>query len=152
MSNYSIYLGAIGWNHPHWRGDFYPEDMPEDWLLAFYNSQFRCVYLPYETWSKASDDEISDWVRETREGFLFVLEAPGSQDEKRSLFAERFGKRGIFEDKAEIVWLEKEAALRDLSRRIQKAMQSGMPLFLISRDGSMAHMRQVKELMEVMGV
>jgi len=73
MDNYIVYLGAVGWRQEAWRGGFYPEDLPEDWQLSFYNTQFRCVYLPAEYWRNASDEEVANWLQDTREGFRFVL-------------------------------------------------------------------------------
>ncbi len=147
-----MYLGSVGWVHPEWQGDFYPEDMPEDWQLAFYNSQFRCVYLPFEQWRKSSDAEIKNWLQEAREGFVFVLQKADDSDDETSRLAQCFGAKGIFSDQIELVWLEEETDMRQLAQRMQKSVQSGIPLFLIARDSSLTHMRQVKELMDVVGV
>ncbi len=152
MSEYLVYLGAVGWEHPAWAGDFYPEDLPEDWQLPFYNTQFRCVYLPSEFWKNATDAEVAGWLDETREGFRFVLGAPEAFDEEDAPRARRFGERGMAEGQLDIVWLEGEPDLRNLAQRMQKAAQSGAPLYVISRDGALAQLRQASQLMEVLGV
>ena len=152
MSHYGVYLGAVGWVHPQWRGSFYPEDLPTDWELPFYNTQFRCVYLPPEIWRNASNEEIARWLQETREDFRFVLQPPENPDENIGPLAERFGERGIPAGKADLLWLEDEPDMRHLAQHMQKAALSGSPLFLISRDGDLTNLRQVSELMEVLGV
>lgn len=152
MSDYLVYLGAVGWAHAAWKGDFYPEDLPEDWQLSFYNTQFRCVYLPHALWKNATDAEVAGWLDDTLERFRFVLGAPETFDEQDAAKARRFGERGIAESQLDIVWLEGEADLRELARRMQKAAHGGAPLYVISRDGALAQLRQAGQLMEVLGV
>lgn len=152
MGNYSVYLGTVGWEHAEWLGSFYPEGLPEAWQLPFYNTQFRCVYLPCESWRKASDEEIANWLHETQEGFRFVLQVPESMDEADKRMAGRLGGRAVLEGQIDLLWLEGEPELRNLAQRMQMAARSGSPLFLISREGGTAELRRVRELMEVLGV
>lgn len=152
MGNYIVYAGAIGWEHDAWRGDFYPEDLPEDWQLSFYNTQFRCVYLPFEIWRNAKDEEVADWLFDTQEGFRFVLGVQGELDDADKRAAGRFGERGIVEGGDYVIWIQGEPDLRELSRRIQAAAQSQLPLFLISRDGALKPLQKIGELMQVLGV
>lgn len=152
MSEYTVYLGAVGWGHGAWQGDFYPEDMPEDWQLSFYNTQFRCVYLPFEQWRNAADEEVSGWLHDTREGFRFVLGAGLGLDDDDRRKAARFDGRGVLEEEANIVWIEGEADLRDLARRMQAAAQGGIPLYLISREAALKPLQRIGELMLVLGV
>lgn len=152
MANYSVFLGAVGWVHAQWKGDFYPEELPEDWQLPFYNTQYRCVYLTYEAWRKASNEEIADWLRETQSGFRFVLQLPEKADKESIELTKRFGERGVTERQVDLHWVEGVPNLRDLAQRMQKAAQSGVPLFLISRDGVLTQLRQISELIEVLGV
>lgn len=151
MSCYSVYSGAVGWMHASWRGDFYPEDLPDDWQLSFYNTQFRCVYLPYPLWRDVPDEEVAGWLRDTREGFRFVLQMPENSDAETARLAGRFGESGVSEQQVDILWLEGKPDLRDLAQRMLKAAQGGSPLFLILRDGAPGQLRQVGELMDVLG-
>ncbi len=152
MSNYIVYLGSAGWSHAAWRGNFYPEDLPEDWQLSFYNTQFRCAYLPHEQWRDASDEEVSAWLRETIESFRFVLGGAAQSDAGEVEKAARFGERAVREAEADIYWLAGEPDLRELAKRMQKAAQSGVPLYVISRDAALAALGKARELMDVLGV
>jgi hypothetical protein len=152
MSNYIVYSGSVGWAHGAWKGDFYPEDLPEDWQLSFYNTQFRCVYLPPAMWRDAADEEVANWLHETREGFRFVLGTAEGFHEDDAAKASRFGERGVPESQADIIWLEGEPDLRDLAQRMQKAAQSGAPLYLISREAALPQLGKIGSLMEVLGV
>ncbi|MCD6705114.1 MAG: hypothetical protein LT080_01500, partial [Thiobacillus sp.] len=69
-----VLVGASGWQHPAWRGGFYPEDLPDDWLLSYYNTQLQAVYLPAAVWQAASETTWAQWLHDTRDGFYFVLE------------------------------------------------------------------------------
>jgi hypothetical protein len=152
MSNYSVYLGAVGWSHARWESDFYPEDLPKDWQLAFYSTQFRCVYLPYEMWRSASDKEVADWLHETRDSFHFVLQRAEGSGEQDNLLARRFGERGIPDSQINLIWLEGDPDLRSLARSIQEVAQKDGQLYLISRDAELTQLRQVSELMDVLGI
>ena len=48
MSDKNITVGSYGWRHPHWRGSFYPEDLPEDWQLSYYSNEFSVVMVTDE--------------------------------------------------------------------------------------------------------
>lgn len=149
---YTVYSGAVGWEHPAWAGDFYPEDLPDEWQLSFYNTQFRCVYLPYERWSTASAEDIDRWLNETQDGFRFILQVPADKSEIDESNLRRFGVRGILENQADLLWLEGKQDLRDLAKRIQIALNGGIPVHLISRDGDLAQLMQVSELMALLCV
>ncbi len=152
MNNYSVYLGTVGWSHAAWRGNFYPEDLPEDWQLSFYNTQFRCAYLHHEQWVDAGDEEVSAWLRETLEGFRFVLGGAAQSNAGEVEKAARFGDRAVRKADADIYWLAGEPDLRDLAKRMQKAAQSGVPLYVISRDAALGPLTKARELMDVLGV
>ena len=152
MGNYIVYLGAVGWTHAAWEGSFYPDDLPHDWQLSFYNTQFRCVYLPHGQWVNASDEEVSAWLREPQAGFRFVLGGTVQSNAGELEKAARFGNRAVREADADICWLEGEPDLRELARRMQAAARTGVPLYVISRDAALAALGKVRELMDVLGV
>jgi uncharacterized protein YecE (DUF72 family) len=152
MSDYIVYVGAVGWRHEAWQGDFYPEEMPEDWQLSFYNTQFRCVYLPFDLWRNATDEAVAHWLYDTQAGFRFVLEAPAAPSEDDLRKAARFGERGLLEDRVDIVRFEGEPDLRNLAQRMQKAAQTGVPLYVVSQEAALPQLRKIAELMGVLGV
>ncbi len=146
---YAVLLGAEGWLHPTWAGEFYPDDLPEDWRLAYYNTQFRAVYLPYPLWSGATAAEIRQWVEDTQPGFRFVLE-PGPADVTdtvASLLGDRLGRIATRED-PHLLWFDAQTDLRRLKVAIDTAPK---PLYLFSRDAHLPTVRQVATLLELMG-
>ena len=152
MRNFNVYTGTVGWEHADWNGGFYPDDLPEDWRLSFYNTQFRCAYLPYPVWHQASDAVVASWLRETQEDFHFVLGLPEKQSDDWARQTVRFGHRGKMEKGLEIVWIDPLTSLRELAGRIKQSSETSQNLYLIAKSDGLAQLRQIGELIEVMGV
>jgi len=70
-------VGARGWEHPSWRGGFYPEDLPDDWRLSYYANAFRAVLVPAERLGEASAGEVAQWGEDVPQGFRFFIEVSG---------------------------------------------------------------------------
>lgn len=144
-----VRVGAAGWEHAAWRGTFYPEDMPEDWQLSYYNTQYSAVYLPATTWQAADAYTWARWLYDTREDFHFVLEPgdpailPPASD--RVHLAEAAWAA------AHLWWLDEAPDLRALSQRITANAASGETLYVISRSGDLARMEAANTLREIMG-
>lgn len=72
--NKGFQVAARGWCHEGWRGGFYPDDLPEDWRLAYYGNEFRAVVIPAAHWEIADSLEVERWLEDTPESFIFYLE------------------------------------------------------------------------------
>lgn len=46
----NLTIGTFGWQHENWRASYYPDDMPEDWELAYYSNFSKLVVLPMSVW------------------------------------------------------------------------------------------------------
>lgn len=148
--HYAVLLGTEGWLHPTWAGELYPDDLPEDWRLAYYNTQFRAVYLPYAAWSGATAAQVQQWVEDTQPGFRFVLEpgpAAAVEQTVASLLGDRLGRIATRED-PHLLWFDARTDLRRLKEAIDRAAK---PLYLFSRDADIPSLRQVATLLELMG-
>jgi uncharacterized protein YecE (DUF72 family) len=132
--------------------DFYPEDLPTDWQLSYYNTQFRCVYLPTEMWTNSTDQEVASWLQDTHENFQFVLQAPLDSDRQTEQLVRRFKGRAVLDIEVDLRWLGQDTALRDLAQVMQSALETERAVYLISREGNLTLLRQANELMEVLGV
>lgn len=69
-----IQVAARGWKHAGWQDNFYPDDLPEDWRLAYYSNEFRAVVIPAQQWLVAEIDAIESWREDTHKDFNFYLE------------------------------------------------------------------------------
>jgi hypothetical protein len=79
----SCICSTQGFENVLWTADYYPEECPSDWRLAYFMNDFRALYLPWQAWCgnadqiKAIADEIAD---EIARDFELVIEWP-PQDE-----------------------------------------------------------------------
>lgn len=141
-----VALGAIGWDQPAWSSNFYPADMPADWHLTFYNTQFACVFLPAESWRQAGTPAYTAWAADTHEEFMFLLE--GAHPEE--LPGELAGRvRGVDRNDPTLIWFDRETPLKALAARIT---QSEAPRYLLSADGDLGQIERVRTLLELLGL
>ena len=94
--DYPLLIGACGWSHPGWSGDFYPQDLPADWRLSYYANEFPVVLITEEEWHLPEAD-VSSWCEESDASFRFLLEISAatieevnSQLQRATAFADRF--------------------------------------------------------------
>lgn len=149
QTNQLILTGAVNWAHPAWHGGFYPDDLPDDWLLPYYNTQFQAVYLPAQTWQGIPSATWAQWLEDTQPGFCFVLEP--AQEAAAKPASERVLLATPEWTAAHIWWLDEAPDLRALAQRITLQAATGEPLFVFSRSGDLALLRQVDALKQVMG-
>ena len=70
----SIHLGARGWEFQAWSGEYYPQDLPEDWRLTYYANDFSLVLVPQTRWVGEASEQGRRWRNEVSDGFRFYLE------------------------------------------------------------------------------
>jgi len=75
-SNNNINVGAYGWRHPHWLGEFYHEDLPQEWQLNYYSNVFNCVLVPADYWHAEQGYACETWLDDVHEDFVFYLQLP----------------------------------------------------------------------------
>lgn len=149
QTNQLVLVGAEHWIHPAWRGAFYPADLPEDWLLSYYNTQFQAVYLPAGAWQGADEQTWNAWLSDTRADFHFVLEAASDV-----LFTPESSRVHLAPPAwaaAHIWWLDEAPDVRALAQRINQQVVLGEPLFVFSRSGKLDLLEQVQALKHVLG-
>ena len=147
--NQFVFTGAVDWVQPAWRGAFYPDDLPDDWLLSYYNTQFQAVYLPATLWQGVSEASWAQWLHDTQDGFVFVLEA-GDEGDAKSASARVVLATPAWEA-SHVWWLDAALDLRALAQRITQQAATGEPLFVFSRSGDLGLLQQVNNLRQVMG-
>jgi hypothetical protein len=144
-----VFVGAMNWDHPALRGSFYPEGLPEDWLLSYYNTQFQAVYLPADVSQAASEATWAQWLDETQDGFRFVLEA--GETARETPASDRILLATPAWAAVHVWWLDEAPDMRALAQRITQQAVSGEPLFVFSRSGHLASLEQANTLKQIMG-
>lgn len=68
-------IGTSGWVYPHWRGRFYPGDVPQARWLEYYAEHFSSVELNNSFYRLPSVAAFTAWQRRTPPSFVFAVKA-----------------------------------------------------------------------------
>lgn len=67
-------VGCSGWFYWHWRGGFYPEDMPTRNWFAHYADHFKTVELNAPFYSWPTEEAVRVWLRQAdRRKFVYTV-------------------------------------------------------------------------------
>lgn len=73
--SHPVRIGTSGWHYDHWRGPFYPPDLPPSQMLAFYAQRFDSVELNNSFYHLPSEQAFEGWRDGTPPGFCFAVKA-----------------------------------------------------------------------------
>lgn len=77
----NLQIGTFGWQYESWKGDFYPDGMPEEWMLDYYSNGYRTVMVPQEDWLTWNEEQIEE-INDAVEGdFSFYFEVLNECDD-----------------------------------------------------------------------
>jgi len=71
----NIYIGTSGWQYRHWRGPFYPEDLPAADQLKFYADSFQTVEINNSFYQLPKKETMTRWRDTTQADFIFSIKA-----------------------------------------------------------------------------
>ncbi len=154
-------IGALGWDHDHWSGAFYPDDLPQEWRLSYYANEFSGVLIPAAVWGSGDEVLWESWLDDVPEDFLFFLEQPSVSAGLEMM--ERCGRvlgrqyAGSPATGESILTPDDEFDLRRLRQRLQSLAADAQPgrvpaLFLAGRPPDIGRLREVRLLMELAGL
>ena len=72
----NTYIGTSGWSYDHWKGLFYPGDIPKTHWFSYYCDKFSTVELNATFYRRFKDQTYEKWYNNAPEGFKYVLKAP----------------------------------------------------------------------------
>lgn len=70
-----IRIGTSGWSYRHWRGSFYPPDMPSREWLAHYAERLRTVEINTSFYRLPREETLAGWKDAVPKDFLFSVKA-----------------------------------------------------------------------------
>ncbi len=70
-----LFLGTSGWVYNHWKGVFYPEDLPSGEWFSFYTRHFDTVEINNSFYRLPSRDVFDGWRRMAPPGFDYTIKA-----------------------------------------------------------------------------
>jgi uncharacterized protein YecE (DUF72 family) len=68
-------IGCSGWQYKHWRGDFYPSDLPQSRWLPYYASHFNTVEVNNTFYRLPEASTFAAWRQRAPRGFIFAVKA-----------------------------------------------------------------------------
>jgi len=80
-----IRIGTSGWSYRHWKGVFYPHDMPARLWLEFYARSFDCTELNASFYRLPSESMVEGWMRRTPDDFRFSVKTNRMVTHRRRL-------------------------------------------------------------------
>lgn len=70
-----IHIGTSGWSYNHWKGPFYPEDIPNAKMLSFYFGSFRSVEINNSFYHLPLRKTFENWRNSSPADFIFAVKA-----------------------------------------------------------------------------
>ena len=70
-----VRIGTSGWEYRHWRGRFYPTDLPKDRWLEHYVGEFDTVELNNSFYRLPAGDTFAAWRDRVPHGFAMAVKA-----------------------------------------------------------------------------
>lgn len=98
-----IWIGCSGWNYRHWRGPFYPDDLPPRGWFAFYAGVFDTVEINNSFYRLPKAETFETWRDQAPPCFRYAVKAPRlithmrklkEPEQPLSLFLERVRRLG----------------------------------------------------------
>jgi len=67
--------GASGYSYKEWKGNFYPQSIRPDAMLAWYAERLPTVEINNTFYRMPKTDVLENWAKSTPEGFRFAIKA-----------------------------------------------------------------------------
>jgi uncharacterized protein YecE (DUF72 family) len=71
-----IRIGISGWRYKPWRGEFYPEKLPQKSELSFASSKFNSLEINGTFYSLQRASSFARWNADTPDDFVFSVKCP----------------------------------------------------------------------------
>ena len=68
-------VGCSGWQYKHWKGDFYPADLPQRQWLDYYTRHFDTVEVNNSFYRLPAEGVFETWRSRTPPAFVFAVKA-----------------------------------------------------------------------------
>jgi len=69
------WVGCSGWEYKHWRGDFYPLDVPKTRWFEYYAARFDTVEINNTFYRLPEQSTFAAWAARAPSGFIFAIKA-----------------------------------------------------------------------------
>ena len=80
-----VRVGTSGWHYPHWRGPFYPRDLPPARWLEWYADRFDTVEINNSFYRTPDPETCAAWASQVPAAFRFAVKANRAITHRRKL-------------------------------------------------------------------
>ncbi len=70
-----VWIGTSGWSYPHWKGRFYPKDVPQKEWLRYYSQHLRSVEINATFYRLQQPERVAGWAASVPDDFRFAYKA-----------------------------------------------------------------------------
>lgn len=71
----NLRIGTSGWMYDHWKGFFYPADLPKEKWLSFYQEHFDTVEINNTFYHLPKEETFKRWNKNSPGNFVFSVKA-----------------------------------------------------------------------------
>lgn len=71
----SARIGCSGWEYKHWRGDFYPAELPKTRWFEHYAARFDTVEINNSFYRLPEESTFARWAERAPAGFVYAVKA-----------------------------------------------------------------------------
>jgi uncharacterized protein YecE (DUF72 family) len=108
----NVRIGCSGWVYKDWRGDFYPEKLPQREWLSHYAGTFDTVEVNNTFYRLPTEQAVRGWVEQTPDGFAYAVKASRYLTHiKRLKDLAKYGKTRLFNVLAPMIEANKLAVI-----------------------------------------
>ncbi|MFP4533253.1 MAG: DUF72 domain-containing protein [Desulfobacterales bacterium] len=75
MVSQKLHIGTSGWNYNHWKGPFYPADLPAKKWASYYMERFHTVEINNTFYKLPDQNTFRKWRDEAPDGFIYAVKA-----------------------------------------------------------------------------
>jgi uncharacterized protein YecE (DUF72 family) len=69
-------IGTSGYSYKEWKGNFYPEKIPQKQMLGYYSQRLKTVEINNTFHRMPTTSVLESWAEQVPDGFLFAIKAP----------------------------------------------------------------------------
>ena len=80
-----IFVGTSGYSYKEWKGNFYPEKLPQKDMLGYYGERLSAVEINNTFYRMPKASVLESWADQVPDGFRFVLKASQRITHKKRL-------------------------------------------------------------------
>ena len=70
-----VHVGCSGWQYKHWRGDFYPAELPQSRWFAHYALSFDTVEINNSFYRLPAAETFARWREQAPQRFIYAVKA-----------------------------------------------------------------------------